>query len=120
MIKVVLIVAGTIFLLLGIIGILLPLLPTTPFLLLAASCYAKSSTRLYNWLLENRWFGKYIKNIREGHGIPLKVKISVITLLWIAIGFSAIFVVQGLLVRIILVLIAVGVTAHIVFYRTSK
>ena len=105
---------------LGIIGILLPVLPTTPFLLLAALCYAKSSSRLYNWLLNNRWFGKYITNLREGKGIPLSVKITVITLLWVTIGFSAIFVVHIVLVRIILILIAVGVSAHILSIRTSK
>ncbi|MDP8238572.1 MAG: YbaN family protein [Candidatus Hatepunaea meridiana] len=118
--KLALIIVGTIFLALGIIGILLPLLPTTPFLLLAVTCYAKSSKRLYDWLLNNKWFGNYIKNIREGKGIPLRVKISVILLLWITIGYSAIFIVHVFLIRMILILIAVGVTAHILFIRTSK
>ena len=66
-----LIAAGTVFLALGVVGILLPLLPTTPFLLLAAACYAKSSKRFSNWLLNNRVFGKIIKDYREGWGIPL-------------------------------------------------
>jgi len=118
--KLALIIVGTIFLALGIVGILLPLLPTTPFLLLAATCYARSSKGLYNWLLNNRWFGNYIKNIREGKGVPLKVKISVISLLWVTIGCSAIFVVHIFLVRIILILIAIGVTVHILSIRTSK
>ena len=66
-----LIIAGTIFLVFGIIGIFLPILPTTPFLLLAAACYARSSKRFYNWLMNNKWFGNYIKNYNEGRGVPL-------------------------------------------------
>ena len=114
-----LIIAGTFFLGLGIIGIFLPLLPTTPFLLLAAACYARSSKRFYNWLLKNRWFGNYIKNYREGKGVSLEVKILSISFLWIAIGYSAIFVLRILLGRIILILIAIGVTIHILSIKTS-
>jgi hypothetical protein len=73
--KGVLIIAGTSFAGLGILGIFLPLLPTTPFLLLAAACYARSSERFYNWLLNNRWFGHYIRNYLEGKGVPLRVKV---------------------------------------------
>lgn len=105
---------------LGVIGIILPLLPTTPFLLLSASCYAKSSDKLYQWLIENRWFGKYIKSIRRGEGIPLRVKITAISMLWLTIGFSVLFVIEMLLVRIVLIVIAVGVTWHIVSYRNVK
>jgi len=75
-----LIISGTIFLGFGIIGIFLPILPTTPFLLLAAACYARSSKRFYNWLMNNRWFGNYIKNYRDGRGVPLKFKIFTIFL----------------------------------------
>jgi len=53
---------------LGAIGIVLPILPTTPFLLAAAACFCKSSTRMYDWLLSNRWFGEYIRNYREVGG----------------------------------------------------
>jgi len=116
----VLIVAGTLFVGLGILGIFLPLLPTTPFLLLAAACYARSSERFYNWLLNNRWFGLYIKNYLEGKGVPLRVKVLSICFLWITIGYSVVFVVDTFLVRIILVLIAVGVTIHILSTRTFK
>ena len=118
--KGVLFVAGTIFLGLGILGIVLPLLPTTPFLLLAAACYARSSTRFHKWLLNNRWFGSYIKNYLEGKGIPLKVKVLSISLLWATIGYAAAFVVSTLLLRIILILIAIGVTIHILSTRTLK
>jgi len=109
----ILVVSGTFFLGLGIIGIFLPLLPTTPFILLAASCYARSSKKLYNWLLNNRWFGNYIKNYREGKGVPFKVKVLSISFLWIVIGYSIIFIVNIVLIRIILFLIAICVTIHI-------
>jgi len=115
-----LIFAGTVFVGLGVLGIFLPLLPTTPFLLLAAACYAKSSKRFYHWLLSNRWFGKYIKNYREKRGIPSRVKISTISILWIAIALSAYFATESFLVRAILVLIAIGVTVHILSMRTMK
>ena len=86
----------------GILGIFIPVLPTTPFFLLAATLYAKSSKRFYDWLLSNRFFGKYIKNYREGKGITLKIKISTIALLWITIGCSALFAVNILIVKCIL------------------
>ena len=115
-----LIIVGTFFVGLGIIGIFLPLLPTTPFLLLAAACYARSSKRFYNWLLTNRWFGNYIRNHRERKGVPFKIKILSISFLWIAIGYSAIFVVHIFLGRIILILITIGVTIHILSIQTLK
>jgi len=111
---------GTIFVGLGIIGIFVPVLPTTPFLLLAAACYARSSTRFYRWLLNNRWFGSYIRNYRQKKGIPSKVKLLTITLLWLTIGASAIFAVQSLVVRVILVLIATGVSIHVISIKTLK
>jgi uncharacterized membrane protein YbaN (DUF454 family) len=106
-------IAGTFFVGLGILGIFLPIVPTTPFLLLAAAFYARSSQRFYNWLLNNRWFGNYIRGYREGKEIPLKVKVLTISLLWITIGCSVTFAVHIFIVRIILILIAIGVTVHI-------
>ena len=115
-----LIITGTLLVGLGIIGILVPVLPTTPFLLLAAACYARSSQRFYHWLLNNKWFGNYIKNYIQRKGVPLKVKILAITWLWITIGFSVVFAVEVFLVRLILILIAVGVSIHIFSVRTLK
>ena len=120
LIRGVLVLAGTCFLALGILGVFLPLLPTTPFLLLAAACYARSSKRFYNWLLNNRWFGSYIKNYHEGRGISLKLKVITLALLWGTITYSAFFVVDALYWRIILLVIAVGVTIHILKTRTLK
>ncbi len=119
-IRILLIIAGSFFTGLGIVGIFMPVLPTTPFLLLAAACYARSSQRFYGWLLNNKWFGNYIRNYLEGKGIPLKVKVLTITFLWITIGCSVTFAVQIFVIRLILVLIAIGVSLHILFIRTSK
>jgi len=116
----VLIVAGTIFVGLGTLGIFLPILPTTPFLLLAAACYARSSKRFYDRLINNKWFGAYIKNYREGKGIPLKVKVYTISLLWITILFSAFFVINIFWVRVVLILIAVAVTVHVLIIKTYR
>lgn len=74
MIRGILIILGVFFVGVGFIGIFLPILPTTPFLLLAVWCFAKSSIRFYKWLLNNKLFGNYIKNYWERNGIPLKVK----------------------------------------------
>ena len=114
----VLIIAGSFFLGLGIIGIFLPLLPTTPFILLAVSCYARSSKRLHDWLLNNRWIGSYAKNYREGKGIPYKAKVVSISILWVVIGYSVFFVVHILLIKILLIFIAAGVTLHILSIKT--
>ena len=116
----VLIIVGSFFAGLGILGIFLPLLPTTPFLLLAAACYIRSSERLYNWLLNNKWIGRYIKNYLEGRGVPLKSKVLSISALWITIGYSVFFVVNIFSVRVILILIAIGVTMHLLSIRTLK
>jgi len=89
------------FLGLGIIGIFLPILPTTPFLLLAAACYARSSKRFYDWLIGNKWLGTYIRNYMEGKGIPLKVKVFTTSLLWITILFSVFLIIYDLWVKIV-------------------
>jgi uncharacterized membrane protein YbaN (DUF454 family) len=118
--KIILISTGTLMVGIGIFGIFIPILPTTPFLLIAAALYARSSDRFYNWLLNNKIFGRYIKNYREGKGIPLKLKIFIIALLWLTIGISAFFAIDILWVRIILGIIAVGVTIHIIRIRPKN
>ena len=110
--------AGTLFLGLGIIGIILPLLPTTPFLLLAAYCYLRGSERMHRWLLGNKWFGEYINNYQEKRDIPLKIKVWAISFLWITIAISVFFFIEIIWVRIILVIIAAVVTYHIVTFKT--
>jgi uncharacterized membrane protein YbaN (DUF454 family) len=107
------VIAGMFFVVVGSLGIFLPLLPATPFFVLAAICFARSSERFHNWLLNNKWFGAYIKNYREGKGILLRQKIIVLSLLILTIGYSCIFVLDHIVWRIILVLIATGVSIHI-------
>jgi uncharacterized protein len=112
--KILLISTGSFLVGVGIAGIFIPILPTTPFLLLAAALYAKSSQKFYSWLINNRILGRYIKDYREGRGIPVKVKIIAITLLWATISCSAYFATDILWVRIILVTVAIGVSVHII------
>jgi uncharacterized protein len=115
-----LIAAGTVCVCLAIAGIFLPLLPTTPFLLLAAACYAGSSKKFYGWLIGNRWFGSYIKNYREGRGLTVTVKSLSVVSLWATIGYSAGFIVQSFIARVVLISIALAVTAHILTRPTFR
>ena len=119
-IKILLVVAGTMCVILGVLGIFLPLLPTTPFLLLAAYCYSRSSERFYHWLMTNRWFGEYIRNYREGRGMLLKQKVIALSLLWLTISYSALFVVSHGWVQLLLLIIALGVTVHLLRMNTFK
>ena len=114
-----LIIAGTLSLAVGIVGIVVPILPTTPFLLLAAGCYLRGSQRFYNWLMGSRWLGGYIRNYFEGRGLPLKVKFFTIILLWVTISIS-IWLVAKPLVTVILLIVAAGVTLHIAFIRARR
>jgi uncharacterized protein len=108
-----LIFAGTVAVGLAILGIFLPILPTTPFLLLAAFLYARSSERFYRWLLTNRLFGSYIDNYRRGLGMPRREKILTLVALWLTIGFSALYVAHSIWLKAGLGLIAIAVTIHL-------
>ncbi|MDR2085436.1 MAG: YbaN family protein [Bacteroidales bacterium] len=118
--KILFIIIGCISLVLGILGIFLPILPTTPFLLLSSFLFLKSSDRLYNWLINHKYLGKYIKDFQIHRAIPLKVKITSISLLWITISISAIFFVTAIWLKILLIGIAIGVTIHILSFKTRK
>jgi len=118
--RVLLLVAGTISLGLGILGVFVPVLPTTPFLLLAAACYFRSSPSLYSRLIANPWLGRYIQDYREKRGVPRSTKVLAITMLWLTIGFSAAFATDLLAVRVLLIAIAIAVTTHLVMIPTSR
>ncbi|MBR3884166.1 MAG: YbaN family protein [Bacteroidaceae bacterium] len=118
--RVIYILFGTISLMLGIIGIFLPILPTTPFLLLSAALYFRGSTRLYDWLLGHPHLGPYIKNFREHRAIPLRVKILSVSMVWITLLNCAIFVAEEWWLRLFFVLLAVAITVHILHYKTLK
>ena len=114
------ILMGSISLGLGFLGLFLPVLPTTPFLLLTAWLFAKSSPRLYHWLITNKYFGKYIRRYREGLGIPLKTKIVAVSSLWLTILSSAYFFVTATILKILLLVIASIVTYHILSRPTFR
>jgi uncharacterized protein len=119
-VRVLLIIAGSISVGLAVLGIVLPILPTTPFLLLAAWCYARSSTRFYVWLMNHRLWGKYLRDYTSGKGVPLRIKIWALTLLWAAILSSAFLAVDIIWVRVLLIVIAIGVTIHILKIKTLR
>lgn len=114
------IILGTLSLILGILGIFLPLLPTTPFLLLTATLYFRGSPRLYNWIMNHKQLGPYIRNFRENKAIPLRAKIFSVSLLWITILYCIFFVVPHVWLKITFFLIASGVTYHILSFKTLK
>lgn len=106
---------GVLFVLLGIAGALLPVLPTTPFMLLAAACFARASTRFYNWLLNNPVFGPTVLEWRRHHSIPWRIKITAIVLMGITLSVSIVFFVPWLELQIALAL--GGVALGIYLYR---
>ena len=115
-----LMVLGSVALALGVAGIFLPLLPTTPFLLLAAALYFRSSPQLYEWLLSHKHLGPYIRNFREKKAIPLRVKIVSVSLVWVTLLYCAFFVADCLWMRMLFVGLAVGISVHILHYKTLK
>jgi uncharacterized membrane protein YbaN (DUF454 family) len=117
--KIILNVIGTFFVILGILGVFLPLLPTTVFLLLASACYIRGSDRLYKWLINNKFLGKYIKDFQEKKAMPLKAKILSISLMWISIAFS-IYKIDNLILKFILLFIGIIGTIVVLRIRTLK
>ena len=118
--KMMFIAAGTISLGFGAVGVFLPILPTTPFLLLSAACYYKGSERMHRWLLSNKLFGSDIRNYKEGKGISLTAKILTLFLLWITIFFSAFYMIRNFPIQIVLFAIAIAVTIHVITLPTFR
>ncbi|WP_024646323.1 YbaN family protein [Pseudomonas syringae] len=110
---------GWVSVVLGVIGIFLPVLPTTPFLLLAAACFARSSPRFYQWLINHRQLGPWIRDYLEGNGIPLKGKVYAIGLMWVSIGFSC-YLVPSIWARAFMLTSAVLVTVYILRQKTRR
>lgn len=103
----------------AVLGIFLPVLPTTPWLLLAAWLFYKGNPKMRIWLLNNKYLGPYIDNYIKYRAIPLKSKIISISMLWITILFS-VYIVNPILLKILLLCIAVGVTIHLLMIKTLK
>ncbi|UFU00292.1 YbaN family protein [Radiobacillus kanasensis] len=110
---------GSISVGLGIMGIFLPLLPTTPFLLLAAFCYLRSSEKLYDWLMNQKQLNIYITSFRKGQGIPMKAKIISIAFIWASISISVFFI-NYMLIRIMLIAGAMFYTVIVLRQKTLK
>jgi len=111
-------ICGGLFVGLATLGIVLPLLPTTPFLLLAAACFIRSSDRLYQWLITHRWFGSYIRNYREHRALTRRTKAVTLILLWSTLGFTILALIDSLALQIVLFLVGIGVTIHIMRFNT--
>ncbi len=108
---------GSLALGLGIVGMLVPVLPTTPFLLLAAYCYMRGSRRLYDWLMGNRLFGAYIRNYIQYRAVSKTVKISSLIMLWVSLCVSFLLL-PNTAVRIVLLLVGAGVSIHLLTLKT--
>lgn len=107
--------AGTVCVALGLVGLFLPVLPTTPFMLLAAACYARASRRFYHWLLSNRTFGPMIHEWRKHHSIPYRTKIVAIALMLATLTISVVFFVKAAWLKALLA--AMGLALAVWMYR---
>lgn len=111
---------GLVSLTLGIIGIFLPVLPTTPFLLLASFLFLKSSKSLYEWLMNHPKLGPYIKNFMVHKSLPLRVKVISVSMVWVTLLYCAIFVAGHWALSLFFILLATAITVHILSYKTLK
>lgn len=103
----------------GVLGIFLPLLPSTVFFLMAAGCYGKSSPSAYRWLTTNRWFGRHLRDYKEERGATLGAKFMSIGSLWLGIGLTEVLV-DNVWIRLTLLAVAVAVTAHLMLLKTIR
>lgn len=118
--RIVYILLGSLFLILGAVGIFIPLLPTTPFWLLTCWFYLRSSEKLYNRAMSNRYFGSYIKGFMVDKAIPVRSKVISISVMWISAILTSVYLIEYLWVKILLMLISIGVTWHILSFPTKK
>lgn len=115
-----LILWGSLSLFLGLLGIALPLLPTTPFLLLSATCYFHGSDKLYRWLMTHPTLGLYIHSFREEKAIPLRVKVVSVSMVWVTLLYCIFFVVSYLWLKLLLLFLAIAISWHILSYATRR
>jgi uncharacterized membrane protein YbaN (DUF454 family) len=111
--QILLIIAGFLSIAIAILGIFLPLIPTTPLVLLAGYLFGKSSKKFHLWLINNKIFGKYIKNYQAGNGMTRRSKITAITTMWAVLLISGIWATNVLFIRLILATVGIGVTIHL-------
>lgn len=118
--RIIYIILGSFFLILGAVGIFIPLLPTTPFWLLTCWFYLRSSDKLYNRAMSNRYFGSYVRNFLVDKAIPLRSKIISVSIMWLSAIMTSLYLIEYLWVKILLILISAGVTWHILSFPTKK
>ncbi len=116
MVRIILIVIGIISLAVGVVGIILPVLPTTPFLLLASFCFLRSSTRLNTWFENSKMYTKYVVPVKEGHGLTLRAKLSILIFVYISLGLVY-FNTQSWHLKITIIIL---VTVKTVFFAKMK
>ena len=104
---------------LGIVGAFLPVMPTVPFLLVALFCFERSSKKYHDMILNNKYFGKVLRDYYEGRGLTTSVKIKAVLFLSCGMGFS-VYRVHNLYLRIMLAVIWLGVTIHIILLKTKE
>jgi hypothetical protein len=112
-------ILGSIFLFFAVLGLILPLLPATPFLLLASACYVRGSKPLHDWLMNNKYLGPYIANIRDKRGMPRNAKIVTLSVLWLSLLYSG-YRVESLILYVTLLLVGIGVTTLILKLKTLE
>ena len=110
---------GVISLGLGILGIFLPILPTTPLLLLAAALFYRSHRGLYDWLLQHPHLGPYIRNFMLHKTIPVRIKVLSISMVWLTLLNCAIFVANHWALRLFFIVLAIAITVHILSYKSA-
>ena len=118
--KVIYLIVGSISLIAGLVGVFLPVIPTTPFILLSAGCFFRSSDRLFQWVASNERFGPTIKNFHGGKGITKNTKIRAIVMMWLTITLSVYFYVSNMYIFAFLYIIAIGVSIYLYKLPTLK
>lgn len=116
--RIVLVIVGLLSLGLGVLGIFLPLLPTVPFVLLAAACFSRGSTRMHSWLLRLPFAGKVIDDYEQGRGVPRRAKLAALLMLWSGMTISAIFMAPPL--AVLLLLATIAIVASVIIVRLPK
>jgi uncharacterized membrane protein YbaN (DUF454 family) len=113
-------VVGHLSLVLGVTGVILPVLPGVVFLIGAAACYARGSMRFYNWLLAHKWLGPPVRDWEEHRAMTVGAKVVSIAMLMGGIAISIVFFVNLLWVRVMLALMALGLSTFILFIKTRR
>jgi uncharacterized membrane protein YbaN (DUF454 family) len=118
--KLILTVIGSLSLALGIIGVILPVLPTTPFILFSAWCFYRGSDRFHNWIINHAYFGPIIKEYGDSEGMTIESKVKAIGMTWTAVLLTAIFVLDSFLMRTLIIIIAGIGTIFLLKIKTRK